>query len=379
MKLIISADAITPKLTGIGRYTWELVKRLRNEDIEDIKFFNQGTWTNTPENLLKVSPGKNHLRETLSKSPFATWLYYRLSPIIFSKQLQDYSDYIYHSTNFFLPPHPGRMVSTFHDMSIYRHPEYHPKARVNLMKKALPDAAQKADHIITVSEYSKQEITAILDYPSDKISVIYNGVSDIYHPRPEAELTPYLDKYQIKNKRYFLSVATLEPRKNLAGILDAYEQLPLLTRQYYPLVLVGSGGWHSKSLALRIQRAETAGWVRYLGYTTEQQLPLLYAGATGLIFVPFYEGFGIPVLEAMASGTPVIASNTTSLPEVTGTDALTLAPKDIDNLKHYIETLIEDQDLAIDLSAKGIARSKLFNWDTIAQETIEVYRKVAAG
>lgn len=377
MKIILSVYPINPPLTGIGRYTWELATRLRRFDtIDSVRFFNLGRWVTDPDTLLSGPGGTGSIRSVLASSPMATRLYEKLSPLLYRAQLGRYSDHIYHSPNFFLPPFPGKSIATFHDLSVYRYPHYHLPASVGLLEREIPRALKRADRLIVVSEFTKREIVELLGYPEERISVVPNGVSAAFHPREKSLLAGTLGKFGLIPGQYFLSVATLEPRKNIGSILDAYEGLPSSITGNFPLVICGDAGWKSQEIHNRIQSMATRGLVRHIGYISHQDLPLLYSGARALVYVPFYEGFGLPALEAMASGVPVIASNSSSLPEVVGDAGYCVEPLDVDMISSHMEMLAEgsaEVDRRVDI---GLALAQGLSWERCAASTVQIYQQV---
>ncbi len=376
MKLILSVYPIHAPISGIGRYTWELASRLPNyAEITDIRYFNLGRWVTDLDSLLQPPSSSSSLRSVLIRSKLAVGLYGALSPMLFARQLKKYKDHIYHSPNFFLPPFPGKSIATFHDISVYRHPEYHQASQIALTQKEIPKALERADHLIAISQFTKQEIVEVMGYPKDRISVIYNGVSEEYHPRTEQELKLRLAKYALLPKHYFLSIATIEPRKNIDTILQAYQNLPGSVRKHFPLVIAGASGWKSQATHERIQRMSSSGQVRYLGYLPEQDLPILYAGATAKIFIPFYEGFGLPALEAMASATPVIASTTSSLPEVVGDAGYCVSPHDVSAITTNMELLADRSEDIIRRIDMGIAIAKNLTWQRCVASTVQLYQR----
>ncbi|HEV7416212.1 MAG TPA: glycosyltransferase family 1 protein, partial [Tianweitania sediminis] len=175
--------------------------------------------------------------------------------------------------------------------------------------------------------------------------------------------------------RYALYAGTIEPRKNLVRLLDAFEQLPQTLRQRYPLVLAGYKGWNNTAILERLHRAETQGWARYLGYVPDEALPHLFAGARLFAFPSLYEGFGLPVLEAMASGVPVVCSNAASLPQVAGNAALMINAEDAAGLTEALQRGLEDEEWRRDAVASGIQQAARFSWKRCAEETADVYRQ----
>jgi alpha-1,3-rhamnosyl/mannosyltransferase len=185
-----------------------------------------------------------------------------------------------------------------------------------------------------------------------------------------------LAKYGLRHGGYALCVSTLEPRKKIAHLLQAYQCLPQRLREQTPLILIGSRGWLSEQLQQEIERLAQQGWLRYLGFVPEADLPALYAGARTFIYPSSYEGFGLPVLEAMASGVPVVTSNRSSLPEVTKGAALLVDPDDIDALSRSIEAGLSDQPWRDGAIASGLAVAQGFTWDRCIEQTVHVYKNI---
>ncbi|HDV3496975.1 TPA: glycosyltransferase family 4 protein, partial [Escherichia coli] len=183
-------------------------------------------------------------------------------------------------------------------------------------------------------------------------------------------------KYNLSFKNYTLFIGSIEPRKNISTLLTAYNRLPLSLRQRVPLVISGFKGWNSDDLHKRFMKGEREGWLRYLGFTPYADLPALYAGATTFIFPSIYEGFGLPVLEAMASGTPVVCSNSSSLPEVVGDVALMCDALDVETLTTLIIKSLEDDPWRLWAGEHGIQRASQFSWERCASETITAYKQV---
>jgi alpha-1,3-rhamnosyl/mannosyltransferase len=177
---------------------------------------------------------------------------------------------------------------------------------------------------------------------------------------------------------YSLYVGTIEPRKNLDVLLDAYALLPQAVRQQWPLILIGYQGWRSEHLHARIAAAASEGWARYLGFVEASELPLFYAGARVFVFPSLYEGFGLPVLEAMASGIPVVCSNASTLPEVAGDAAAMCEPQDVEGLTELINRALQDESWRKLAISKGLLQAAKFSWQRCAKETAAVYQEVLA-
>ena len=247
------------------------------------------------------------------------------------------------------------------------------------MQREIPKTLKRADFLIAVSEFARNEVIKYFGWPEHKIRATPLGVTPQYHPRTQLETQPVLAQLGLTHGRYTLCIATIEPRKNIDGILSAYRRLPDRVRRAYPLVLAGGSGWNNEATLKRIAQYQAQGWLHHLGYVPESELPLLLAGARSFVFPSFYEGFGLPVLEAMACGIPVVTSNRSSLPEVTQGAALLIEPEDIPALTEAIRISLEDEtwrNAAIPASQQVAAG---YSWETTARETADIYRLLAGG
>ena len=391
LDVILRADAIRPPFTGIGRYALELAKGLRDDPrVARLRFFGHVDWldidwacgatdaASTESAVGDVEqPGwRSRRRESLARSKAAVRAYHLLIPRWAGWKLRGERDSLYHSPNYFLPPFQGRSVATIHDLSHEFFPQFHPAARVDYIRRALPDTFKRADHLLTDAESVRQEVIDRYGWPAEKITAIHLGVDPAFRPRAASELEPALARHGLQPARYVLNVGTIEPRKNVDGLLSAYEMLPATTRAAFPLVLAGGAGWHSEAIHARIQRGVDAGWVRYLSYVDQSLLPLLYAGARVFVFPSHYEGFGLPVLEAMASGVPVVTSATSSLPEVAGGCARLVDPGDVDALATALYQVLEDDTLRDRMSTAGLERASTLTWRRCVDATVGVYERV---
>ena len=276
---------------------------------------------------------------------------------------------MYHETKY-VPFHfdQGPTLVTIYDLSFVRHPEWHPADRVKYFERYCLKKLPQADAILTISEFSKREIMGLLNLPPDKITVTLLGVDRIF--TPGRQRVPGLPE------RYILSLGNLEPRKNLPVLVHAYASLPGDLQERYPLVIAGAKAWHHHELNSTLSSLERKGKIILTGYIPQGVLPNLYKNASLFVYPSLYEGFGLPVLEAMASGVPVITSNTTSLPEVVGDAGLLVDPQNVDALREGISRLLVDDTLRRDISGKGLERARLFSWEKCSRETLAVYERV---
>ncbi len=377
MKVILAVDAIKPPLTGIGRYTWELANRISAvPGVESMRFFSHGRWVSEVGKLLEQSPTSLAVKRWLVRDRLARSAYRLLSPPLLRHRLRAFSDHLFHGPNFYLPPCSGPAIATIHDLSIFRFPQFHQPWRVDFMRREIPVSLNRASFLITDSEFVRQEIIEFFGWPEDKVRAVPLGVPEEFRPRGVEETAAVMAKFGLVYGDYSLCVATIEPRKNIEALLSAYEALPQALRNRYPLVLAGDRGWRSESIHRRIDQGQRQGWLRYLGYVSEVELPLLYSGARGFVFPSLYEGFGLPVLEAMASGLPVLCSNYSSLPEMASGVALLVEPEDVGAMTEGIRVLLEDEEWRSAAAKRALVVAAQYSWENTARDTVEVYRKV---
>jgi glycosyltransferase involved in cell wall biosynthesis len=282
-----------------------------------------------------------------------------------------------HFTNFLAPlKAPCPLVVTIHDMSLYLHAEMHTRKSLWLVRSLLPYVARRADAIVAVSESARKDIVSILKVPADKVRVIHEAAGEEYRPidRP-GDLAGVKAKYGLKDP-FILSVGTVEPRKNLERLLSAFAGLRHAGRKE-KLLLVGKLGWKYRGVFREIDRLALRDHVRILGYVPDADLPAIYNLAAALAFPSLYEGFGLPVLEAMACGTPVLTSNCSSLPEVAGDAAVLADPYSLDSLFESLRRILADPGLREHLRAAGLRRAAQFSWAKAAAETRRLYEGTA--
>jgi len=267
-------------------------------------------------------------------------------------------------------------ITFIHDLSHIRYKEFHPKERVEYFDRYLPQSIEKSAKIVTISEFTKKELVELGLCDEEKIEVIYNGVDESFRPIDEEEFDQVAHKYGIEYRGYFLFVGTLEPRKNLQTLLRSYLLYLSRTSHPTPLILAGGGGWRSEHFADLLQKALDTGMVRKLGYVSQEDLVKLYGGAKGFFFPSFYEGFGLPPLEAMACGTPVVASNASSIPEVVADAGILVDPRDEEALADAMVRLDEDEELRAALATKGLQRAGSFSWEASAKRLGQIIESI---
>ena len=377
MKLILSVESVRFPLTGIGRYTYELASRLQHADeISELRLFAGRKFLPELVSPSDQSDAVHGLKRFVQKNALAVEVYRRLMPILRKQALRGHEDFIYHSTNFYLPPFAGPRVATFHDLSPFTWAHCHTPQIARYLQKELTQSLKRADALITVSHCMRQELADYFNWPLDRIHAVPLASSPQFHPRSPDALREALARHGLQPGGYSLFVGTIEPRKNIVSLLDAYSRLPLALRQRWPLILTGYHGWRSEAIHDRIAQAQQQGWAHYLGFVASADLPLLFAGARLFTFPSHYEGFGLPVLEAMSSGVPVVCSNSSSLPEVAGPAALMCAPDDVEGLTALLQQGLEDEAWRATAVQQGLLHAGGFSWERCAQATVEVYKSV---
>jgi len=270
-------------------------------------------------------------------------------------------------------------VVTISDLSHIHFPEFHPASRVRWLNRHVARSVAEANQVICHSNYTRGELIEIFGLPEEKVNVVYCGASEAFRPRMDAEVAPVLGRYGLKPHGYLLSVGTLEPRKNLVGLIRGFSRLPKEKRLACPLILAGPRGWLTDSIERAMAPLIEEGTLRWLGYVPFDDLAVLYAGAYAFAFLSYYEGFGLPVIEAMASGLPVLASDRASLPEITGGAACLVDPYSEESIAGGLLRLLEDRAYRDELAAKGLQQAKRFSWDSCVNETVAVYEKALQG
>jgi len=375
LKVILSIDPIKYPLTGIGRYTYELAQALAmNDQVVSLRFLRGARLCESISEPVQVPNSLGGIASLLQKNRVAVELYRHTMSYLKAQTLNGKEDHVYHGPNFYLPNFRGKSAVTIHDLSTFLWSSCHPPERVRYMQAEIELSLKRASILITDSEFTRKEVARHFNWPLKRIHAISLASSSEFYPHPYAALFPVLEMYGLSANGYCLFAGTIEPRKNIDSLLDAYALLPSAVRKKWPLVLAGYKGWKSEKLHARIANAQRNGWVRYIGFVPSDHLPALFAGARLFAFPSLYEGFGLPVLEAMASAVPVVCSNSSSLPEVVGDAAAMCDALDVHNLVRLLLVGLEDEEWRSHAIAKGLARAAGFSWSRCACETISAYR-----
>jgi glycosyltransferase involved in cell wall biosynthesis len=377
LKIILNVDAITYPITGIGQYTLQLGQELlKCQQVEEVKFFSADHWVDDISVSAEANKWLGRLRQWVPFKSMALNQYAKRRAKKFKQRTEGMDDRLFHSPNFVLMPFAGKSVATFHDLSFVHYRETQPKYRLQFLDREIPKTLAQADALITPSMFIKQEIIEHYGYPADSIHVTALGVDAGFKPYDEKTCALTLQKYRLKHKQYVLSVATTEPRKNLKRLLMAYTQLPETLRTTYPMVLVGSKGWLDQGLQKQIKKRVNDGQIISLGYVSQTELQHLYAAAKLTAFPSLYEGFGLPIIESMASGTPVLTSQNSAMQEVASGHAMLCDPEDINSIEVGLRGALEIQEWQQQATIDGINHSKNFTWNTCAKRTVEAYKSI---
>jgi glycosyltransferase involved in cell wall biosynthesis len=375
MRIAFNATSLLSPLTGIGQYSRQIALGLEAHAEIDAEFFYGAVWSKAVRDA--PMPGLPGMTPWLRRYvPFSYELRRLVQRYQFARNGKKRAFDVYHEPNILALPFDAPTVLTVHDLSWIRFPGMHPIERVRAMNKDFEPGLRRAALVLTDSEFVKRELMQVFDVKPERIRTVLLGVEALFHPRSAEDTRTVLQAHGLVHGQYLLAVGTLEPRKNLAVALRAFMQLPPPLRKRFPLVLAGMKGWHTSALEQQIAPLVAAGELRLLGYLPRQDLASVIAGATALVYPSIYEGFGLPPLEAMACGVPVITSNVSSIPEVVGDTGVMLDPDDVDGFAEAMKLICMAPELRADMAAKALARSREFTWESCVSETVAAYKFV---
>ena len=369
MRICVNASPAVHHIAGLGRYTQELMAALLAVDSENeyVAFYNRPSEAQVDPPLDQLP----HLTTDLATKPW------RMSALLahFARIPQDglFPEVdLFHATDHLLPRLTRvKSVFTLHDLVFQFYPHTHKTLNRWFLTLMMPRFLRAADAVIAVSEHTKGDAVRTYGMDEAKIAVIYEGVSERFRRRAPDAIAAVRHKYSLPD-RFVLSVGTIEPRKNLTSLLEAYHALRNEESEYR-LVLVGKKGWLYTGFFRRIHELGLEDEIVFPGFVPDEDLPAIYSAADLFVFPSLYEGFGLPVLEALACGTPVIASNASSVPEVAGDSALLVDPSSVEALAHDMRAVLNSTELRQDLQARGPKQAAKFSWQRAARETLDVY------
>jgi glycosyltransferase involved in cell wall biosynthesis len=358
MQILIDATPLLLRSAGVKNYTYYWIQSLWEQAGNDR--------ISTLPALTRLGP-LDHERSILgpARTQFHLARVYlaNVAPILPVLQWTMPKADVFHVSNQIRnPPRNIQLTATLYDMTTRLLPELHTAANLRADESLAKNVFRRAAGLISISENTRQDAVRLLDLDARRIQVIYPGVPEVYfHAQPTPARKPYV-----------LFVGTIEPRKNVDALLDAWQQFRL--RDEYDLVVAGSQGWAAARTLARLTSRPPG--VRYLGYVSEDELPGLTAGASAFVYPSLYEGFGIPVAQAMAAGVPVITSNTSCLPEIAGEGALLVDPRSPTEIRAALEKLLTSAELRQKLGASARARAQQYRWDNSARKSLEFFRRL---
>jgi len=373
MRVALNARILQAPRTGIGHYVAELVHALQHFDDLELHLFYGQAWGKTlPDAAL---PGYSRLA-SMAKSfiPGAYHLRRLIEQHRFDAGLKNTPADLYHEPSLWPMDFDGPMVMTLHDLTHLHYPQTQPRNRLAEIERRVGKGVENAKRILVDSAFIGREVIDHFGLRPEKVVVAPLGCSPDFHPRDENATRSTLKPLGLSYRQYLLCVGTLEPRKNLALALRAHARLPGQLRARYPLLLVGMSGWGKEAFADDLRTALATGHVLLAGYLEQDKLTNIIASARALIYPSLYEGFGLPVLEAMASGTPVVISDRASLPEVAGGAGIVVNAEDAIPLTEAMRTIIEDDHEWLTRRQAGLMQAGNFSWDRCATITAQAYR-----
>lgn len=370
MRIAFDGTTLTPGRTGVGYYTEQLLQHLATEvegsGDEIVVISNQAIET--------TSPLPRHVRvHTGRRFPLRIgWM-----QTLAARVLDEVEPDVAHFTNGMLPWRaPVATVVTIHDMSLRLYPQCHPLRRRLINRPLLSVAARRAQAIVTVSNSARRDLLRLHRIDPTRVTVVHEAAGPAFcRVTDRSWLEAVRARYGLP-RRFLLYVGTIEPRKNLPRLMEAFSAARAAGVPH-ELVCTGPYGWSSRDLARKIERLGITAAVRFMGYVPRADLPAIYNLSDFFVFPSLYEGFGLPVVEAMACGVPVITSQTSSLGEIASGAALTIDPEDAGALADAIDRLARSATLRRDLSERGLVRAKTFSWQRTAREMLAVYKRAA--
>lgn len=406
--MLLGADGVTTRRSGVGRVILEAARRLRTapelaelallvgDSVAPATLLDAvGEPDDTPPGGLIRSIARNAARSVLPRDTVgrARALASGLPGVAAARALQvrrrldqaaaeiaarTGKPVLYHEMNTIVRPFSGPTVVTVHDLSWRVDRRLHTTERVAWLERGLRRTLRQATQFISVSEFTASEMVRLLGVDRSRIDVVPPGRSEQFRPMDAAAAAPVLARYGLVDRGYVLSVSTLEPRKNFDRLLAAHASLPPDLRTRAPLVIAGGRGWGVTLANAAAERAQRSGELKLLGFVPDADLVALYARAAMCAYPSLYEGFGLPVIEAMACAVPVVTSETTALRETAGDAALLVDPLDVDAIADALRRVLENDALAAELRIRGPARAATFTWDRMARGMIDSWRTALA-
>jgi glycosyltransferase involved in cell wall biosynthesis len=378
MRVAIDYTAAIYQSAGVGRFVRSLVKALAEIDRQNEYVL---VYADPPRGVSPRLPEAPNFTARRVPVPdrALTILWHRLGLPLPIDLITGRVD-VFHSPDFVLPPVlRAAKVLTVHDLAFLLHPECADAGLRDYLERAVPRSVARADFVLADSENTKDDLICLLGVPPEKIEVVPGGVDREFAPVEDGARRQDMRNRISGGHPYVLNVGMIEPRKNLLRLIEAFEIMKSRHDLPHRLVLAGKRGWLSDDIYRRAERSTLASEILFPGFVSEGDLPLLYGAADLFAFPSLYEGFGLPPLEAMASGVPVVVSRSSSLPEVVGDAAQMVRPESPEELAEAIARVLTDSTLRDSMVVKGLEQSRRFTWEASARRMLDVYRRLAAG
>lgn len=371
----MNATALLSPFAGVASYIRHLMQALVAAGGVQPQYFYGWRWSNA---LLDGPPrglaqGKRAIQRWL---PFAWEASRAAQGVLFRFAARPERFDLYHEPTYLLLGERLPAVVTVHDLSFVHYPETHPTGRVRVLRARIPRSLAAARAVITDSASVRDEVISHYGVNPEKVHAIALGVSARFRPRTASEVAAVMHRFKLTPQRYLLCVGTLEPRKNLVRTVRAYASLPASLRERFPLVVVGAVGWQESAIVAELEPLSRKGQARMLYYVRDEALAFLYAAARAVLYPSLYEGFGLPIAEAMASGSPVVTSNVGCMREIADDVGLLVDPRDVSAIADGLRRLMEDDAECEVRRAAGLRRAAQLTWQRCAEETLAVYRRV---
>ncbi len=370
MKISFNAMLLSAPSFGIRSYIYNLLKNFFDLDkVNEYLIYSGSDDFDSKDNFKIIRPFKNKI----SASRRILWEHF-----VLPKLLNNGKTDLFHMPDHILPvlSVKAKKVITIHDLSFYIYPETFNFSKRFYKKLLTPYSVKNADFIIADSNSTKSDIIKLFSYQEQKIKVVYIGVSEMFKKINDQNLLKKIRSKRRLPKNFIIFVGTLEKRKNIELLIDSFADLIRQKKIDHDLIIVGKKGWLFEGIFEKINKKELAGRVKFIFDTTDDELPILYNLADLMVYPSLYEGFGLPVVESMACGCPVITSNVSSLKEIACGAAILINPRDKEELSYYIEKVLTDENLRNDLITKGFQRAKNFTWRKCAEETLQIYNSI---
>lgn len=410
IKILVNVDCLIPPLTGVGRYTQGILRVLvDSSEVEDLVGFSTfGLYSRTDLAVMLASGmGVRQANSTVPSTPDAQnvrgdgalgnkllFLFNRFKPILRKvpgiRRLRNalrtlrlrfyknrFKDFVYWEPNYLLADLENMAVAVIHDVSHERMPDCHPKDRLDEMARRMPITLKRSKRLIAVSEFTRNEIRALYQ-PSQAVDVVRPAVDSHFFEVTEIEQAEVAQKYSLPTE-FVISVGTLEPRKNVLNLISAYADLPEDFQKRYPLILIGATGWMNSVATKTLNDLVSKGLVRYLGYVDQNDMAPLVSLATVCAYPSLYEGFGMPVAEAMAVGTAVLTSDVASMPEVAQGAAVLVDPSSVASIRSGLLELLSDPVKRSGCEALGRQVASHYTWGRSAEELLFSLNAAKAG